>query len=781
MTRAHKDLGEHEKKCVQRLARGDSYDGGWKFATWSRLTEPERENYRRHLKRAAADAALGPRKDGRKEEDIVFDKVLERYRPGAQPPAVELKEPPANAQMARRGAEIKRAEDLPPEAYLGAGFLRDLATGDILGENGQRVALPGGIRIQGFAVDDHVDLTNLEAGAVGMDLRDCWLPGGLALDASQIAKLCLVDCTVRNISAFATQIGGLVYMRGVHVRESLNFGGAVISGPFDLIGGGVDGEFVLVSAVVRGSLRMSFDEMEPVTAEDRRPPPLVIGSLLRLDEARIEGELSFRNVEIRGDEATAVYARGSYFNGISATGEENPNWEPLTGGGGVGYSKGQWLPGLVTQAAVAMVSTRIGISGCKLEGADLNAATGFTPWNGIAFWMRDCVIEGPLRLTTANSVTPTDALPTINGLVSVQNSIIDGDVELWGARFEARPCNAAQDDEIDCDAAIRFEGVHIMHDLHFDHPPSHVAIDKAKTPSRVTGAALVRSCRIDGDVIIGRASWNVGDAGHIGLSLKNTAIAGDLCIEKPPRDMKRIGTANFSGCSLRTFEDGRRGEAWGDVKLKLDGCNYQRFDDTGGRLSWLQRQRRRDRTSESYHVAAKALHAAGQYNQAHDILSHAMTIEQVRRPLAWPGILFWGGLFDYGYGALRAGLLVLAFWLFGGWATERLIDASVLTSSERQQLVVAQPTDSAALGEASAAEPRSGGAERSPQLAHARCNVDPLAYAADAMLIGIDLGPEERCQVDARFEWLKTVYGLISTLWLVLTTLTFNRVLRRQL
>lgn len=321
-------------------------------------------------------------------------------------------------------------------------------------------------------------------------------------------------------------------------------------------------------------------------------------------------------------------------------------------------------PGLrTTGGGVAFLSCTIG-SRCNFEGAEIQGYAFSDEsdinnrWKSIAFWMRDCKVLGPLRLTSAPAEVVAgraakegkDLNPghsnNIKGLVGIRNSEIEGNLELYGASFDAPEfCLGASYAYSNARVAIEIVGSHIGHDVHFDDPPPP---QQVKAPaSRLTGAALIRRCHIRGDVHLGEAIWNSShprtarpeeaartaarkrDASGmpIAMSFRDTIIEGDVRLRrrvetgdgKSQRTVnKRLGIVDFTGTRLRAFDDGG-GDAWGDmpevtpggdhdwlmvkgVGLRLEGCQFTRLGGRGARAEWLRRQWPQNRAAMLRHI-----------------------------------------------------------------------------------------------------------------------------------------------------------------------------------
>lgn len=800
-----------ERECIEKLQAGEVYDTGWRLMTWAKMPENLKEFYSRRQQQLREEKSTVARSDtlsDAKPGNIVFRKILERY--GAEED-MRVPTPADHALMAYsvsggRVQDIVLATEAP--CKLSAAFLHDIAMGTLLNENGARLSFPRGLRLNGVIVDDIVDF-QLMTSVPSVELWQCWMPGGFTFTRCHLSHLSLSECWASWINGDQSRVDGGLSFVEVQVENDLSLAGARINGGLDLCGGRIGKGLSFIDAVIEGRARLSSFEADGAT--DQELVPLVIEGTIWLRGTTIRGALTFDNVEARG-EIVALYVNSSQLlGGVEASGAEK-----RPGGVGEGGKAGmpKWVPGLrTTRGAIAFIQCNVA-GGCRLQGAQLEPYVSGaidiaeSDWVGIAFWMRDCKVDGPLRLTTANPATPRGQRPDIKGLVSVRNTVVSGDLELWGARFHALESAAATKRFSSYATAIELLGVHVKHDLRFDEPPPPSTRVKGETAAHIEGAAILGGCRIDGDVVLGQTSWTgkprddeKKEAGSriaeacdlpIVLSFCNSEIGGDIRIKSVEGKDQRVGVVDLTGAKLRAFlDDG--GRAWGDkpdvdfkdgrfeaktgVGLLLDGCNYQRFAGGGSRLNWLKRQQptglpmigglRWPQYSEPHHTAARVLHAGGNYLQAREALGAGLGLRKF-----------------FGYNVVWATGLLIALFLIGWGGAWAMMEPNG-AAAESAQVTALEAAEQAPEQEASQAPVRSRA-----------CDSDfAAAYAIDAMLVGINLGPEERCSLgehDSRTffgvtlgpQWLyllKLGYGIVSTIFLVLFTLAWTRFFRREL
>jgi hypothetical protein len=348
------------------------------------------------------------------------------------------------------------------------------------------------------------------------------------------------------------------------------------------------------------------------------------------------------------------------------------------------------------------------------------------------------------------------------------------------------------------------------------------------------------------------------DPAQPALSLRGTRIEGDLYIRNGKRgsfleklggakDEKplRLGLVSLVSAKLRSFDDFERGNSkdlWGyfpvvnrrrlvkGVMLDLDGCEYGRFKREGVlRGKWLERQfpanwrlTKKSRFSfDSYETAARMLREGGHHSQARRIATAGLRMELWTHAvphaaprwgllaawLQWLASFFFWILYDFGYGARRA-VVILAAWLAFGWyltgqaeSAHVLIEkpAAIALPAETQRSAQSAAPQAAPIAPPPARQaaaqppPQANGESTTPPSPPTPCTENSWAYAADAMVVGIDLGIDDRCdfvdetqpiwglKLDAPgLRALKLAYGLLAGFFTLMATLTFSGILRRD-
>lgn len=373
-------------------------------------------------------------------------------------------------------------------------------------------------------------------------------------------------------------------------------------------------------------------------------------------------------------------------------------------------------------------------------------------------------------------------------------------------------------------------------------------------PSQSTMMSLYNT-KIEGDLILSSAATSDDRIGTLNLSgfSARTVRGTDLVPEsetfgKPSDPATLLGgepsythrpahqACGQSGCQARSDEDGPLLKS--GVSLLLDGANFERFDNPFDELLWLRRSNHPSLSSdgtffppdtEPYERAAILLRAAGRPEQARAVIREAERLKSKNaRMILTQGLRRFRALGqgDQGYVPAKDEVdLPVKSWLILRHSTKRTRDAlrSGLRSlwdlmeqkahqifgfcfgygySSRRALGTLLSLLALGTVGTMSAQHYDLLVSKSDKPSVAVCKQqNALLFAADAMLLGIDVGPQARCDyvqslpanvegrndefINAR-RWNRLAsaildgYGLISALALLFASLTFSGIFRRD-
>lgn len=550
-------------------------------------------------------------------------------------------------------------------------------------------------------------------------------------------------------------------------------------------------------AVIRGGIRA--EPVDAGAAASAAPPPDYQSALERgtrtLDKSTTPEEVASarRSLEAVGGTSTAAVSDTFTSQRI----EGAVAFEPRD-------NKEKRVSGLDARGAVAFIQTTIE-GDVGFEGGNFVAPLA-SSWGGYTLLLRGSQISGRVNLCAGRKGMATEPFFS-KGQIDIGQCVIGQGLDLGGGTFEVatRP---RLDPPSRAPTALDAVGAKITGPVFLRRHDKSRSDDEA---ARVRGALDFDRATIVGDFRILDATFAPGEHGKrhdaaldaetdnrefhykrdVVLSLRNTVIDGDFLIESPVKsDAKhpRRGIVNLTGAKLRAIVD-NGGRAWGTqplikdgrlregVQLRLEGCVYERlqledasiaearvsrrspacFDrrwwlmrqfpalkrharceggDLGAvkfkRSSWARNHRTRfpegERVrSETYEQAARVLRRGGYHDMARQVAIEGMNVERrsgamqgqfVARRMHW----LHGAFYGYGYSGIRAFWTLFALLAIGtlcAWvqmSSGRIVDAESLKQGRLQ----------------------------------ACTSETPLLYAVDAMLVGIDLGPEERCTFSAK-------------------------------
>jgi hypothetical protein len=481
--------------------------------------------------------------------------------------------------------------------------------------------------------------TNLEVFCEPRDDEDCRGNLIISMDSAQIdGGVDFTSSTLRSVSARNAEVKGDFILRGCLLSgESLPEGQDAFSGRGLQVGGYFQayrykrhsfrccGKLDIRNARVKGDINLrgsTLGSEEGTRAETVLDATHVnVGGDLRLDayydndesrvltraygeisapQANIVGELSMKGAIVDTTRNTAIdFAMSSIGSGVSFHADFND------------IDRQTVIPGLeVKRGRVRFIGCEIGTK-FDAGGAKLTASPRGR-WPYIALDLRESQITGTLFLgesqeiansrgVVSDSVFP-EQVPAFSctGSVVLRNSNIAGDIDLRQSEIKhysivpslSRTRNALPRTQISAITAVSAEGLQLGASLRMN--------SRENEPTHLVGRLNFDRATIKGDVDFTYTKINcagqVHDPEQIALLLRNAEVNGDLLIENEldengrHRDLLN-GWFHFSGASFRTIRD-NDGVGWGKesacgakseilgAALRLDGCSYQRFEDS---------------------------------------------------------------------------------------------------------------------------------------------------------------------------------------------------------